>query len=174
MAFDLISPSQQDALEALALYRFLTVKQFIRLGISKSESSLRNNTLYDLKTRRYKSPVTGNAIVAADLGRWQKLPFVHHLTEVGADLLADLWKIAPSEVPYPIGGAQFGKQFFHRTTKRPATLFCRLWKKHGTPAKRPQTRKPPRSASKPCKPVCCASHILPVSSRGIFQYYSSS
>jgi hypothetical protein len=34
MAFDLISPSQQDALEALALYRFLTVKQFIRLGIS--------------------------------------------------------------------------------------------------------------------------------------------
>lgn len=58
---------------------------------------LRNNTLADLKARRYKSPRTGKtgpAIIAADLGRWQKLPFVHHLTEVGADLLADLWKVA--------------------------------------------------------------------------------
>jgi hypothetical protein len=117
MAFDLISPSQQDALEALATYRFLTVKQFVRLGISSSEASLRNNTLADLKTRRYRSPLTGKtapAIISADLGRWQKLPFVHHLTEVGADLLADLWKVDPGEVPYPVGGAQFGKQFFHR------------------------------------------------------------
>ena len=132
MSFDLISPSQQDALEALALYRFLTVKQFVRLGISKSESSLRNNTLHDLKSRRYKSPVTGktgNAIVAADLGRWQKLPFVHHLTEVGADLLADLWKVAPSEVPYPVGGAQFGKQFFHRIAQVDFHIAVRLWAK---------------------------------------------
>ena len=137
MTFDLISPSQQDALEALATYRFLTVKQLVRLGVSSSESSLRNNTLADLKARRYKSPRTGKtgpAIIAADLGRWQKLPFVHHLTEVGADLLADLWKVA--DVPYPVGGAQFGKQFFHRIAQVDFHIALRLWAaEHGAEVK---------------------------------------
>ena len=52
---------------------------------------------------------------------------MHHLTEVGADLLADLWKVAPSEVPYPVGGAQFGKQFFHRIAQVDFHIAVRLW-----------------------------------------------
>jgi len=125
-----ISPGQQDVLEALARYWFLTVPQMLRLGLSKSEASLRKNMIADLKTRRYRSPLStsrGPAIEATDLGRWQAIPHVHTLTEVGVELLADLWKVDPSEIKYPIGGAQFSKQYFHRIAQIDFHIALRLW-----------------------------------------------
>ena len=39
------------ALVALAMFRFVTTQQFIRLGVSKSENSLRQKILNKLETR---------------------------------------------------------------------------------------------------------------------------
>lgn len=125
-----ISPAQQDVLEALARYWFLTVPQMLRLGVSKSEASLRKNMIADLKTRRYKSPLStshGPAIEAKDLGRWQSIPHVHTLTKVGAELLADLRRVEPSEIKFPMGGAQFSRQYFHRIAQIDFHIALRLW-----------------------------------------------
>ena len=77
-AFSVFSPQQWKVLQALSLYRFLTVEQMVRLGISKNPKSLRDKTLFALRHH--------GCIHSEKIGAF--LPDVHHLTKKGAELLA--------------------------------------------------------------------------------------
>ena len=77
-AFSVFSPQQWRVLQALGHYRFLTVEQMLRLGISKNAISLRSKTLFALRYHQ--------CIYSEKIGSF--LPDVHHLTKKGAELLA--------------------------------------------------------------------------------------
>lgn len=77
-AFSVFSPQQWKVLQALCVYRFLTVDQMLRLGISKNAKSLRDKTLFALRHHK--------CIHSEKIGSF--LPDVHHLTKKGADLLS--------------------------------------------------------------------------------------
>ena len=79
-AFSVFSPQQWRVLQALAVYRFLTVDQMLRLGISRNARSLRDKSLFAL---RYH-----NCIHSENIGSF--LPDVHHLTPHGCQLLSEL------------------------------------------------------------------------------------
>lgn len=88
-AFDLFSPQQWRVLQALGLYRFLTVDQILRLGISKNDRSLRDKSLFAL---RYYKAIHSERIAPF-------LPDVHHLTQRGADLLCEIEGIELGAAP---------------------------------------------------------------------------
>lgn len=121
MSFDIYSDRQLMVLEALETYRFLTVKQMVRLGISKSETSLRDKILRPLKTRR-NAPIK-----AYDLGRWQQLPHIYVLTNQGAKDLADYRQVPVSDIRWPVGGAQFSRTFHHRIAQVDFHIAFRQW-----------------------------------------------
>lgn len=79
-AFSVFSPQQWKVLQALSLYRFLTVDQMLRLGISKNAKSLRDKTLFALRHHK--------CIHSEKIGSF--LPDVHHLTKHGRDLLSQI------------------------------------------------------------------------------------
>ncbi len=109
-----------EALMALSIYRFLTVKQFVKLGIGASEASVRKNILP--KLHRCRKPLAKKR----KLGR--TLPDVHYLTEHGAKYLADLYKLPVEEFPYPKGQVQFGEMFArHRFAQVDFHIGYRQW-----------------------------------------------
>ena len=77
VAFDVFSPQQWRVLQALSLYRYLTVEQMLRLGISKNAKSLRDKSLFALRQHR--------CIQSEKIGSF--LPDVHHLTKKGVEIL---------------------------------------------------------------------------------------
>ena len=94
-AFTIFSPQQWQVLQALNEYRFLTVDQMLRLGISKNAISLRSKTLFALRYHK--------AIHSVKIGSF--LPDIHHLTPYGQRTLARLEglevKAAPSQKRTP-------------------------------------------------------------------------
>jgi len=100
-----LPPKPFQALEALSIYRFLTVKQFVKLGISASEASVRKNIFP--KLHRSRKPLAKKR----KLGQF--LPEVHYLTEHGAKYLSEVHKLPIEEFPYPKGQVQFGAMFAH-------------------------------------------------------------
>jgi len=79
-AFSVFSPQQWKVLQALSLYRFLTVEQMLHLGISKNAKSLRDKTLFALRHHK--------CIHSEKIGSF--LPDVHHLTKQGRALLCEV------------------------------------------------------------------------------------
>ena len=109
-----------EALMSLSIYRFLTVKQFVRLGIGASEASVRKNILP--KLHRSRKPLAKKR----KLGR--TLPDVHYLTEHGARYLSELYKLPIEEFPYPKGQVQFGEMFArHRFAQVDFHIGFRKW-----------------------------------------------
>ncbi|MEL6960408.1 MAG: hypothetical protein AAGL89_15805 [Pseudomonadota bacterium] len=88
-AFSVFSPQQWKVLQALSLYRFLTVEQMLRLGISRNAKSLRDKTLFALRHH--------GCIQSEKIGSF--LPDVHYLTHKGADLLIELEGVEVGPVP---------------------------------------------------------------------------
>jgi len=121
MSLEFYSDRQLMVLEALETYRFLTVKQMVRLGISKSETSLRDKILRPLRTRR-NAPVK-----AYDLGRWQQLPHIFVLTHQGAKDLAEYRQVNVTDIQWPKGGAQFSRTFHHRIAQVDFHIAFRAW-----------------------------------------------
>jgi len=121
MSLEFYSDRQLAVLEALEVYRFLTVKQMVRLGISKSETSLRDKILRPLKTRR-NAPIK-----AYDLGRWQQLPHIYVLTERGAKDLAEYRQVNAADIAWPKGGVQFSRSFHHRIAQIDFHIAFRQW-----------------------------------------------
>ena len=77
-AFDVFSPQQWRVLQALSLYRYLTVEQMLRLGISKNAKSLRDKSLFALRHH--------GCLQSEKIGSF--LPDVHHLTKRGVEVLS--------------------------------------------------------------------------------------
>lgn len=88
-AFSVFSPQQWKVLQALSTYRFLTVEQMLRLGISKNAKSLRDKTLFALRHH--------GCIQSEKIGSF--LPDVHYLTPKGAELLHELEGVESGPVP---------------------------------------------------------------------------
>lgn len=79
-AFDVFSPQQWHVLQALAVYRLLTVEQMLHLGLSKNAKSLRDKSLFALRHH--------GCIQSEKIGSF--LPDVHHLTAKGAEVIREL------------------------------------------------------------------------------------
>jgi len=109
--FSVFSPQQWQVLRALCQYRFLTVDQMLRLGISKNAKSLRDKTLFALRHH--------GCIHSEKIGSF--LPDIHHLTQHGANILSQLepWdEVTPpsnKRTPFSALFAQhrFGQVDFH-------------------------------------------------------------
>jgi len=109
-----------QALKALSIYRFLTVKQFVKLGIGASEASVRKNILP--KLHRSRKPLAKKR----KLGQF--LPDVHYLTEHGAKYLSEAYKQPLEAFPYPKGQVQFGEVFArHRFAQVDFHIGFRQW-----------------------------------------------
>lgn len=108
------------ALVALGMFRFVTTQQFIRLGVSKNENSLREKILHGLERRRY--PLAENR----KLG--MQLPQVHYLTKYGAAELAEIYKVPVELIRYPKGKVQFGERLArHRFAQVDFHIGLRKW-----------------------------------------------
>lgn len=104
-AFSVFSPQQWRVLQALSIYRFLTVDQMLSLGISKNAKSLRDKTLFALRHHK--------CIHSEKIGSF--LPDVHHLTKQGRDILCQIEGVdiegAPSNKRQPFS-ALFARHRF--------------------------------------------------------------
>lgn len=76
-------------MQALNIYRFLTVEQMLALGLSKNAKSIRDKTLFALRHR--------GLIQSDKIGSF--LPDVHYLTKQGATELAEIEKISVQTAP---------------------------------------------------------------------------
>lgn len=116
----MLSAKPLEALHALSIYRFLTVKQFVRLGIGASEASVRKNVLP--KLHRTRKPLAKKRRLG------QFLPEVHYLTDHGAKYLSEVYKQPLEEFPYPKGQVQFGAMFTrHRIAQVDFHIGFRQW-----------------------------------------------
>lgn len=88
-AFSVFSPQQWKVLQALSIYRFLTVEQMLHLGISKNAKSLRDKTLFALRYHK--------CIHSEKIGSF--LPDVHHLTAHGRRLLSEIEGVEIESAP---------------------------------------------------------------------------
>lgn len=110
-AFSVFSPQQWQVLQALSIYRFLTVEQMLQLGISKNAKSLRDKTLFALRHHK--------CIHSEKIGSF--LPDVHHLTTQGRKLLSEIEGVkieaAPSNKRQPFSALfaahRFAQVDFH-------------------------------------------------------------
>jgi len=115
-----LPPKPLEALQALSIYRFLTVKQFVKLGIGASDASVRKNILP--KLHRSRKPLAKKR----KLGQF--LPEVHYLTDHGAKYLSEVHKLPIEEFPYPKGQVQFGAMFArHRFAQVDFHIGFRQW-----------------------------------------------
>lgn len=115
-----LAEEPRKALVALAAFRFLTPKQFVRLGVAASDTVMRDYVLNRLERRA--RPLAK----AATLSRW--LPKVHYLTKHGAEELATMYKIPLEEFNYPIGQVQFGERMAkHRFAQVDFHIGLRQW-----------------------------------------------
>lgn len=124
MSFTVLPQNPHKALEALAIYRYLTVKQIVRLGIAASDTVARDHVLKKLKAGRY--PLIGTK----DFGRWPgygRLPHIHYLTARGVKYLAQVDGVCESTILYPKGGVQFTRDLFHRIGTIDIHIGLRLW-----------------------------------------------
>ena len=115
-----LPPEPRKALVALAMFRFLTPAQFVRLGVAASEPVVRDYVLSHLEKR--KRPLAKSKKIGTFL------PHVHYLTQHGAEELARNYRVPVEEFPYPIGAVQFGEIFArHRFAQVDFHIGVRQW-----------------------------------------------
>ncbi|MDO8606144.1 MAG: hypothetical protein Q7R40_06385 [Phaeospirillum sp.] len=122
---DAISVPQQRVLLALARYRYLTVAQFIALGVAKNESHIRSDVLPRLCRRP-----TDNLIAFHDFAPESakgRIPRVYTLTKHGAELVADMDRLEVADIRYPVGGIQYANDFDHRAAYIDACIAFDAW-----------------------------------------------
>ena len=110
MSVSWLPPSNLMVLRHLALYRFLTVPQLIRLGVAKHKPSV-YKIIGRFKTLPRKLIEQKN--FAFNPGRGN-VHSVYYLTRQGAELLADVFGVDPSRIKYPRGQTIFEDDYFHR------------------------------------------------------------
>ena len=126
MSFTVLSEKPHQALEALTIYRYLTAKQFVSLGIAASPTVARDHVLKKLKQGRYP------LIKTKDFGRWPgygRLPHIHYLSQRGVKYLAEINTVSERSIRYPKGGVQFTRDLFHRIAVIDCHIAIRQWAK---------------------------------------------
>jgi len=126
MTFDVLPENPHRALEALSIYRYLTARQLVDLGIAASDTVARDHVLRHLKKGRFP------LVKSKDFGLWPgygRLPHIHYLTPRGAKYVADHRGVSVNEIRYPKGGVQYLKDFFHRLATIDCHIAIRNWAK---------------------------------------------
>lgn len=111
VSIESLSEKPFQALEALAKYRYLTAKQLVMLGIAASETVARDHVLSKLEKGRKPFAKAHNPGRFIGFGQ---LPYIHYLTEHGANALAEYYRIPITNIIYPKGGVQFQRDILHR------------------------------------------------------------
>lgn len=120
---DYIPDTNIEVLQHLATYKFLTVKQFIMLGLAKHKESV-HRILSRFERSRKK------LVDKKDLGAIPgqgRLPIVYYLTRRGAEALAEFHRTDISEIPYPKSVNFFKKDFEHRQRTVDFHIALRKW-----------------------------------------------
>ena len=104
MKFVNLTPHRMAALKALGRYQYLTLDQFLRLGISSNKSNLTNRVLIPLRDNK---PALVNYVKRGAMKR-----DVYCLTKRGAQEVATQMNV--ESIRYPIDGVQFNRDFEHR------------------------------------------------------------
>ena len=107
----ILNDTQINTLEALEKYRYLTAQQFVEIGLFKNQKQARDKYLSLLKRKRNPPIKAVDFGFVAGKGR---LPQIHHLTQYGAEILADLQGVDIEKIRYPVGAVQFSRDYFHR------------------------------------------------------------
>lgn len=106
-----IPPQQQQILEALAQYKFLTVSQMLKLGISTDRSNLQKQikALTEIK-RQYIEGLSFGIVPKKG-----KLENVYYLKPKGQRLLIEGLQYQDNEIKLPKGrNSFFSRDYFHR------------------------------------------------------------
>lgn len=103
------NPTHSKILESLAVYKFLTYSQMVRLGISKQKPYL-SRTMKVLLDRKY--------VARLDFGvdpKKGKLESFFYLLNKAKTLLMDEWGWSEGQIRLPIGRSSFfSKDYYHR------------------------------------------------------------
>lgn len=103
-----IKTQQEQILQALAQYKFLTVRQMVKLGIS-TEQYIRVNLRLLREKKMIERQTQG---IQSRLGKSED---IHFLTLKGAKVIAESLDMELSEIHYPKGTATlFQHDYFHR------------------------------------------------------------
>lgn len=108
---DVLTESQSKVLALLARYRYMTIMQMQRCGVSRNINAIRNNVLYRLTKRASGNLVQCQTYFATNT-KFGRLPYVYALTKHGADAVAELF--GHENVRYPIGKIGYVNDYFHR------------------------------------------------------------
>jgi len=112
-----------QVLQFLATYKFLTVKQFIQLGLARHRESVhRILSRFD----RSRQKLVDKKDLGAIPGQG-RLPIVYYLTKLGAHTLAEYPRVDPSEIAYPKSVNFFKKDFEHRQYAVDFHIALRQW-----------------------------------------------
>lgn len=121
----LLPGSAFAVLDALRVYKFLTLDQFHRLGVSSSLTYV-TDVVRDLANRKKKLV---NKVPCGSIPTIGKLSDLHHLTQRGAELLADALQIERKDVPYPHGAVIIRDGYFHLLHSIDCEIAARQWVK---------------------------------------------
>lgn len=111
-------------LEALAVYKYLTVTQFIEIGVKKHKQNI-NETLKEM--RETKKPLIGFVKLGL-LPGVGKLPYVYYLEKKGVEVLIDYLNLTLKQINYPVGKATiFSRDYFHRVYCIDFQIALRKW-----------------------------------------------
>ena len=119
-----LSEKQFLALKALATYRYLTAKQFVKLNIANTDAQARDQIL--VKLLAGCKPLAKVHNPGRYIGYGQ-LPYIYCLTKHGAQALADYRRVSIDEIIYPKGGVQFQRDIFHRIKVIDCHIKFRQW-----------------------------------------------
>lgn len=120
-----ISDMQYRILTQLAVFRFLTTDQMVRLNVCAGHS----------KTRLYqnlrhladgKKPFLGS-YMPEPLPNQGKLPYLHYLTPHGAERVAGVLDVSVDEIKYPHRAPMFRNQYWHVTWCVDDEISVREW-----------------------------------------------
>ncbi len=121
-----LSESKLKILESLAKYKFLTTKQFLRLGIVKYRSNL-VPLLKDLRDRQ--RPLISRVSFGIH-PKYGRLEDVYYLTKWGVRFLIENLNYEKDKIRYPIGTSSlFFRDYFHRIYTVDFHIEYSLWAK---------------------------------------------
>jgi hypothetical protein len=123
MSVTTLTDTEFRILDALRLYRYLTVEQMLRVRVASHASHL-YATLRNLAGG--KRPWVGKIDHGAMPGVG-RIPTAHYLTEAGAKVLAAALGVELGEVPYPKGAVLVRHGFMHRLHTIDCEIAVRLW-----------------------------------------------
>lgn len=123
MTVQTLTDTASRAIDALRLYRFLTIDQMVKLDVATRRKSI-NETLLDLLRRKHPAVARVDHGVLPGVGR---LPALYYLTPDGAELLAASQGIDIASIATPKGVVSIRHDLLHRIHCVDCEIAARQW-----------------------------------------------